>query len=140
MKQLLPVITVALILVLSIISCTPAAPQQPSQIPSSTQAQGTIDWNEAKYHIGERATVCGTVVDTKYGATSTGKPTWLNIGKYPPSPERFVVVIWGENRDNFPQAPDTIYYGKIVCITGLIQEYNGIPQIEVKYPSEIQVQ
>ena len=99
-----------------------------------------IPWDEAKYHIGERATVSGPVAGTKYGATSSGKPTWLNIGKDYPSSERFVVIIWGENRGNFPQPPEDYYLGKTICVTGLITEYNGIPQIEVKDPSQIQEQ
>jgi len=99
-----------------------------------------MQWDEAKDHIGDRTTVCGPVAGTKYGATSSGNPTWLNIGKDYPSSERFVVIIWGENRSNFPQPPETYYYGKTICVTGLIQEYKGIPQIEVKTPDQIEEQ
>jgi hypothetical protein len=98
---------------------------------------GAISWDKAKDHIGDRATVWGPVAGTKYGATSGGQPTWLNIGKDYPSPERFVVIIWGKNRGNFPHAPEVYYLGKTIYVTGLITEYNGIPQIEVKQPSEI---
>ena len=101
---------------------------------------GSIQWYEAKDHIGDRLMVCGSVVGTKYGVTSNGKPTWLNIGKDYPSSERFVVIIWGENRANFPQPPEDYYLGKTICITGLIVEWNGIPEIEVKDPSQIQEQ
>lgn len=101
---------------------------------------GAISWYEAKDHIGDRATVCGPVAGTKYGATSRGKPTWLNIGKDYPSSERFVVIIWGENRGNFPQPPESYYLGKTICVTGLIQEYSGIAQIEVTTPDQIQEQ
>ena len=99
-----------------------------------------VYWDEAKDRIGDRTTVCGLVVETKYSVTSNGKPTWLNIGKDYPSSERFVVIIWGENRGNFPQPPENYYNGKIICVTGLIQEYNGIAQIEVKTPDNIQEQ
>ena len=60
------------------------------------------------------------------------------MGKDTPSSERFVVIIWGEHRGNFPQPPESYYAGKTIYVTGLITEYNGIPQIEVTYPSEIQ--
>ncbi len=99
-----------------------------------------ISWDKAKDHIGDRATVWGLVAGTRYGATSSGKPTWLNIGRDYPSSERFVVIIWGENRGNFPQPPEDYYLGKTICVTGLIQEYEGIPQIEVTDPSQIEVQ
>ena len=113
------------------------SPETPTE---SDLPLGAIWWYEAKDHIGERTTVCGPVAGARYGDTSSGKPTWLNIGKDYPSPERFVVIIWGENRGNFPQSPEVYYLGKTICVTGLIDEYNGIPQIEVKYPSEIQEQ
>ena len=50
------------------------------------------------------------------------------------------MIIWGENRGNFPQAPEVYYLGKTICVTGLIQEYNGIPQIEVTTPDQVEVQ
>jgi len=99
---------------------------------------GAIWWYEAKDHIGDRTVVCGPVAGTKYGATSNGRPTWLNVGKDYPSSERFVVIIWGENRGNFPQPPESYYEGKSICVTGLIQEYEGIPQIEVTTPDQIE--
>ena len=114
-----------------------------TEIPPTPKADlpaGAISWDTAKDHIGDRATVCGPVAGTKYGATSRGKPTWLNIGKDYPSSERFVVIIWGENRGNFPQPPESYYLGKTICVTGLIQPYEGIPQIEVTTPDQIQEQ
>jgi len=125
------------ILVLSIISCAPSASQQPTQSPP-TQPANTIAWDEAKDYIGERITVYGPVVDTHWATSSNGKPTFLNIGKSYPAPERFTVVIWMQNRSNFSQAPDVYYLGKSIYVTGLIEEYRGSPQIEVKTPSQIE--
>ncbi|MFW6105174.1 MAG: hypothetical protein ACOC7P_01170 [Chloroflexota bacterium] len=99
---------------------------------------GAIQWYEARDHIGERTTVCGPVVSATWATGSKGKPTFLNIGEPYPDPDRFTVVIWIQNRGNFPQAPEDYYLGKTICVTGLITEYNGIVEIEVQYPSEIQ--
>ena len=77
--------------------------------PKTGLPAGAISWDEAKDHIGDRTTVYGPVAGTKYGATSSGRPTWLNIGKDYPSSERFVVIIWGDNRGNFPQPPESYY-------------------------------
>ncbi|MBA7493084.1 hypothetical protein ES702_03639 [subsurface metagenome] len=96
-----------------------------------------IPWNEAIYHIGERATVYGSVVSTHYANTSRGKPTFLNIGRPYPDPDRFTVIIWGKNRSNFPQAPEILYANKTIYVTGLIDEYEGVAQIEVFSPSQI---
>ena len=118
----------------------PSPKTEPSPTPKAGLPADAISWDKAKDHIGDRTTVCGPVAGTKYGATSSGKPTWLNIGKDYPSSERFVVIIWGENRGNFPQPPESYYDGKSICVTGLIQEYEGIPQIEVTTPDQIQEQ
>jgi DNA/RNA endonuclease YhcR with UshA esterase domain len=96
-----------------------------------------IPWNEAKYHIGERTTVYGLVVDTRYDITSGEQPTFLNLGKNYPDPSRFTVVIWGRNRTNFPLTPESYYYGKNICVNGLITDYQGVAQIEVSAPSQI---
>jgi len=106
--------------------------------PTSKMPAGSIAWDEAKNYVGERVTVCGPVVDATWASGSSGKPTFLNLGEPYPDPDRFTVVIWIENRGNFSQAPEDYYLGKTICVTGLITEYDGIPEIEVSYPSEIQ--
>lgn len=111
-------------------ACVPPPPIPPPP--------GAITWADAKYHIGERITVCGSVVDTKWASDIEGKPTFLEIGKPYPHPDRFTVVIRIDCRGNFPQAPEEYYLGKRICITGLINEYDNIPQIEACYPSQIQ--
>lgn len=139
MKRLLLVLTTVLVLVLGGISCAPSAPPAPAETPAAPPASA-ISWDEAKYHIGERTTVYGAVVDTHWASGSKGKPTFLNIGKPYPDPDRFTVVIWIDYRANFPQAPEVYYLGKTIYVTGLITEYEGIPQIEVKTPTQIQEQ
>ena len=99
---------------------------------------GAISWDEAIDHIGDRATVCGPVKSTYYSTPSKGKPTFLNIGKAYPDPDRFVVIIWGSNRSNFHEPPEDYYLGKTICITGLITEWEGIAEIEVSSPDQIQ--
>ena len=81
------ILLVGLVLILasSVIACPPP--------PTKELPSNAITWDEAKYHIGERTTVCGPVVNTKYASTSKGNPTFLNIGKPYPDPDRFTVVI-----------------------------------------------
>ena len=143
MKRL--VLAVLFVSMTLLCACAPtAAPPTPTPSPTPTPAptvpSGAISWDEAREHIGERATVCGPVVDTKWASGSKGKPTFLNIGKPYPDPNRFTVVIWIQNRGKFPQPPEDYYLGKTICVAGLIDEYKGIPQIEVKDPSQIQEQ
>jgi len=96
-----------------------------------------ISCYEAKNHIGERTTVYGAVVDTHYASGSSGKPTFLNMCYSYPDPNRFTVVIWGENRGKFSQPPEDYYDGKTIYVSGLIVSYDGVPQIEVTSPDQI---
>ena len=90
---------------------------------------------EAGVHIGEYATVCGTVFGGYYAKRSRGRPTFLNLdGNYPHQP--FTVVIWGKNRRRF-HAPEKRLLGKHICVTGTIGIYRGIPQIVLSDPSRL---
>src|SRR2546426_4926707 len=73
-------------------------------------AQKKLSANEAKDHIGEMATVCGSVVSTRYAASTKGQPTFLNLDKPYPN-QIFTVLIWGSNRSKFG-GPETDYKGK----------------------------
>ena len=119
---------------------TPTPAPVPAPAPAPAPSPSAINWDEAKNHIGERTTVCGPVVSTTWASGSKGQPTFLNIGKTYPDPQRFTVVIWIQHRGNFPQPPEDYYSGKTICVTGLIIEYKGVPEIEIKNPSEIQEQ
>ena len=101
---------------------------------------GAISWDEAKDHIGERCTVCGPVVGTHWASSSNSQPTFLNIGVDYPDTDRFVVLIWGDDRVNFSQAPEDYYLGKDICVEGLVEEYEGVCEIQVSSPSAIEEQ
>ena len=132
MKGLIAAVLISSLVFLT--SCTDVwAPTPPPPPPPDA-----LSWADAKYHIGERVTICGDVIDTRWASDIEGKPTFLDIGKPYPDPNRFTVVISIDCRTNFPQAPEEYYSGKHICITGLIEENDNIPQIEACYPSQIQ--
>jgi DNA/RNA endonuclease YhcR with UshA esterase domain len=100
-------------------------------------AQKKLSATEAKDHIGETATVCGSVASTRYAASTRGQPTFLNLDKSYPN-QIFTVVIWGSNRSKFG-APESEYKGKRICVTGKITEYRNVPQIIAERPQQIQM-
>jgi len=126
-------------------ACAPALTRAPApELTPPPSPLGAVSWDEAKYHLGERTTVCGPVVSTYFAEGSAGKPTFLNIGKPYPDSDRFTVVIWIQNRAKFlsalPEPPEDYYLGKTICVTGLIDEYpkgSGSAQIQVTDPSQI---
>jgi DNA/RNA endonuclease YhcR with UshA esterase domain len=108
-------------------------------LPAVDHETREIAWSEADEYVGTEVTVCGPVMDTKWASGSNGKPTFLNLGKPYPDPDRFTVVIWEEYRYNFPGPPEELYIGKTICVSGEVEEYKNSPQIEVRYPSQIEV-
>jgi len=55
-------------------------------------ARSTVSAADAASHVGETATVCGTVASAKYSAQSRGSPTFLNLDKAYPN-QVFTAVI-----------------------------------------------
>jgi hypothetical protein len=100
-------------------------------------AQSTYTAEQAKSHIGERATVCGLVASAHYAASSKGQPTFLNLDKPYPN-QIFTVLIWGSDRPQFG-TPERDYVRKKVCATGMIEQFRGTAEIIARSPSEIRI-
>jgi DNA/RNA endonuclease YhcR with UshA esterase domain len=100
-------------------------------------AQKKLTASEAKDHVGETATVCGTVASARYAASTKGQP-FLNLDKPYPN-QVFTVLIWGENRSKFG-TPETEYKGKRICATGKITEYKGAAEIVANDPHQIKIE
>lgn len=111
---------------------------QPSEAVASA-CENPLDWTEAIDHIGEEKAVKGPVVSTFYDVSISGQPTFLNIGAPYPDPSRFIGLIWGQNRLNFPMPPEYLYKNRAVCVFGTIEDYKGIPEIEVTGSEQVQI-
>ena len=107
--------------------------------PTTVACPGALPWDQAIQNVGERATVQGPVMGTRYASGSQGQPTFLNVGRDFPDRDRFTVVIWGDTRDNFPFAPEVEYDNRTICVTGLIETFEGVPQIIADRPSDIEI-
>jgi DNA/RNA endonuclease YhcR with UshA esterase domain len=95
------------------------------------QTTPTYTPEEAGKHVGETATVKGTVD----GFHQSGKGNiFLNMGgKYPN--QVFTAFIPSASASQFPNAQQ--YDGKTVAVSGKIQLYKGKPEIMVNSPSQI---
>ena len=119
-------------------ACTTTRPEPTlTSIPGAPVSAESWTSTQAASHIGERGTVCGPVVDTRYATGSKGKPTFLNFDRAYPD-HTFVVVIWGSDRGAFPTNPESHYKGEEVCATGLIESYQGKPEIIAKSGSQLE--
>ena len=124
----------------STVTVTASAPDFTSTPTLEPTISDQVEWMDAGQYVGETRVVCGPVAGTHFAESSRGQPTFLNIGVDYPSPERFVILIWGDERPSFPSAPESYYEGKTICVSGEIQEYEGVFEIEVRSPEQIEVQ
>src|SRR5262245_10073049 len=86
--------------------------------------------------IGLTKTVCGKVASSKYASGSNRQPKFLNLDRAYPD-QIFTILISGIDRPKFKAAPEDVFQGKRVCVTGDIQSYRGKPEIIVSEPSQI---
>jgi hypothetical protein len=100
---------------------------------------GSIRWQVAENYVGQRRSVRGPVKSTVYARQSSGRPTFLNVGRPFPNQQRFTVVIWGRSRRHFPQPPEHLYRGEYICVTGRIRLFEGLPQTFASSPGAIDI-
>lgn len=112
--------------------------QETSITDNEADGQDYIEWYDAQNYIGEYLTVHGVVAGTHYASSSNGAPTFINVGSDYPDTSRLTVLIWGQYRYNFPQEPELMYDGMEIFVTGFISEYEGVAQIEVTDPEQIE--
>ena len=98
--------------------------------------KGMYNTVQAKYHVGNVATVCGTVVSTR--RTAKANALYLNMDRVHPHQD-FYVTIWEYNGPNFSYDAETYLVDRKVCVTGKITTYDDIPRISVNNENEIQL-
>jgi len=93
-----------------------------------------ISYLDAKKYVGQIKTVEGTIIRTY---KSDKNNVYLNF--HDPYKGYFSAVIFAKDLNNFPFTPEIFYRGKEVRITGMIELYEGDPEIVVRNPSQIEI-
>jgi len=91
-----------------------------------------ISWTDAAEFVGTEMIVEGTVVR----AHNSGKAVFLNFTE--DFQGTFSVVVFLEDWHKFPKPPETLFYGRRIRAQGLIEEYQGVPEIVVRDPWQIE--
>ena len=107
---------------------------QRSNLDASDAPGRSVNPADAKNHIGRRETVCGVVMSASYTAASRRLPTFLSLDESY-NGQDFTGVTLGEDREKF-EAPETLK-GKRICVSGLIEEYQGVPRIVLRKTSQL---
>lgn len=124
-------------ILLVLLAGLPACQKQPQERAVEIPATA-ISALEASAHIGETLTVCGRVASARYVYWTRGQPTFLNLDQPYPN-QVFTVVIWSLDRPKFGIPPEERFQGKPICVTGHIEEVEGLPRIEVNEPAQIEI-
>lgn len=98
-------------------------------------AQNKVSVDSAAKHMGETVLICSKV----YGTKSLDKVTFINVGAaFPNSP--LTIVIFAKDIPAFKPSIEELYNHKNICVTGVVKDYNGKPEIIITKPGEIIVQ
>ncbi|MBK7885424.1 MAG: DNA/RNA non-specific endonuclease [Chitinophagaceae bacterium] len=99
--------------------------------------RNTFNTVQAQYYIGknENIKVCGTVVSTKLSSKGN---IFLNLDKKFPK-QIFSVSIFKDKVSNFSYKPDVFLFGKTVCITGKVTNFNGTPTMNIESEKFIEI-
>jgi hypothetical protein len=111
----------------------------PASGSSTSSCPDALDWSDAHGVVGEDVELVGDVISASYRPDVSGEPTFLNIGVDYPDSDRLTVVIWGEDRETFANAPEEEFAGERVCVRGEVSDYKGVTEVEVSHPSQINV-
>ena len=116
-----------------------ATPASELNFESPDVPEGAITWDKASSHIGEYVTVLGPAVASEYMSSSNEQPTYIDIGEAYPDDDRVSLVVWGEDRDSFPDDPEDMYLHRTICASGELYEYDGAPYMKISSPDQIEV-
>lgn len=87
-----------------------------------------LGWDDARDHAGTVQRVCGPLMS----ARETADGTFLNVGRDYPSPDRFTFVFWGVHLE-------PINMDEVLCGSGEVYLYDGVGQMELNDPAELEI-
>lgn len=91
--------------------------------------EGGLGWDEAVDHAGSYGRVCGPVQSVR----DTDYAVFINIGIDYPSPDRFTFILWDYTW------LEPINKGAVVCGSGDISLHEGVAQIALATPADIEI-
>ena len=105
-------------------------------IVGSANAQKHISLDAVKMHIGDSVHVCAKVYGGRFVETGSGAPTYINLGAAYPE-DLLTIVILGADRTKFNDRPEQSWKGRQICVSGVITEFRGKPQMIVTKTEQV---
>jgi hypothetical protein len=127
-----PVVVTQLVTVVVVVTATPEVQSvdviQQTFLDSS-ESTLWVSPIEAENHVGRKIIVRVDSAQCSYQASLTGSPTFCNDSPYPN--HSFTFLVWEEDWSYLDQ--------ECVVVEGLVELYQGKPQIEVSSPDQITI-
>lgn len=98
-----------------------------------------ISWRYTSQYIGRTVALVGPVMKITSRQDVKGEPTWIDVGAVYPDVRRLTLVIWGGDKANFSVLKSEQVEGKTICVTGKVEIYKGMPQVELRKSSQLVV-
>ncbi len=127
------ILLLTLLVALALTATGAASATATQQAASMAWCGGSQTWQSVRSSLNRPAIrVKARVARVYYASNTRGRPTFIDLGNPYPSRNRVTVVIWGEDRVNFPYAPERMFKpGQVICAQGAASMYSGAPQIQV---------
>src|SRR5258708_353621 len=100
-----------------------------------------IIWHCGRYQVGSQLYAEAERMDRQRIDQTYHKSqmVFLNLGGDYPN-QKLSIVIKGKDRDKFKVSPEIAFKDKTICVTGVMSNYKGKPEIVVTDPDQIKVQ
>lgn len=100
---------------------------------SDNRPKNTINSTDAEFFIGQKTTVCGTIVSTK---KTKGGSVFANLDQKFPN-HSFSISIWASDIRNFSYSPEIEWMGQQVCVTGKITDHKGKATMNIPHERKL---
>lgn len=106
-------------------------------LPADKLPKKTFNTEQAKYYVktGKEVRICGKVVSTHRSKKGN---VFVNLDKSFPN-QIFSVSIWKSDVANFSYKPEAYLKTRLVCVTGKISDYQGVPSMNISKQEQIEV-
>lgn len=109
------------------------------EAPSCREADGNTRPAE-DLSPGDTGAFVGEVASVQYARSSTGSPVFINVGADYPDSELSVAIFSNSVPSLAKWARARVRAGDIVCASGTVQDFNGVAQVVLTSPSDLQVE
>lgn len=114
-------------------------PVRPTPQLAGSSCAEPLPWSAARERVGDVVAIAGPVTRVAMRDDVRGRPVFITMGQAFPSRQRVDLVIWQDDRARFLPLLEQGLEGRDVCAFAEVREREGIPQLVLRNPGELQL-